>query len=46
MAFWALFAIAVFYNLNIEQINFETTFFHRIIDQLFFVQVLKGYEDQ
>ena len=32
MVFWALFAIAVFYALNIEQIDIKTAFLYGIID--------------
>lgn len=44
MAFHILFAIAAFYNLDIKQMDVKTAFFHGIIDQLFYVEISKGYE--
>ena len=46
MAFQALFAITAFYDLDIEQMDVKTAFLHGIIDQLVYVEVPKGYEDQ
>ena len=46
MAFRALFAIAAFYDLDIEQMDVKTAFLHGIIDQLLYIEVPKGYEDQ
>ena len=37
MAFGALYAIAAFYNLDIEQMDVKTVFFLGIIDQLLYV---------
>ena len=46
MAFRALFAIAAFYNLDIEQMDVKTEFLHGIIDQLLYVEVPRGYEQE
>ena len=46
MVFWTLFAIAAFYDLNIEQMDVKTAFFHGIIDQVFYIKMPKRYEDQ
>ena len=46
MAFRALFPIAAFYDLDIEQMDVKTTFFHDIIDQLLYMEVPKKYEQQ
>ena len=46
MVFRALFAIAAFYNLDIEQMDIKTAFLYGIIDQLLYVEVPKGYEQQ
>lgn len=46
MAFRALFAIATFYELDIEEIDVKTVFLHGIIDELFYNEVPKGYEDE
>lgn len=43
MAFQVLFAIAAFYNLDIDQIDIKTAFFYRDIDQLLYVVLPKGY---
>lgn len=45
MAFRVLFAIAAFYDLNINHINVKTAFLYRAIDQLLFVETPKGYYD-
>ncbi len=44
MAFRALFAIAAFYDLDIEQMDVKTAFLHGIIDQLLYVEVSHGYK--
>ncbi len=44
MAFRALFAIAVFYDLDIEQMDVKTAFLHGIIDQLLYMEVPRGYK--
>ena len=46
MAFRAFFAIAAFYDLDIEQIDVKTAFLYGIIDQLLYVEVPKRYEQQ
>ena len=46
MVFQALFAIAAFYDLDIEQIDVKTAFLHGIIDQLLYMEVPKEYEQQ
>lgn len=44
MAFKILFTIAIYYNLNINQINMKMGFFYRLINQLVYIQILKNYE--
>lgn len=44
MAFRVFFAIAAFYNLDVEQIDVKTAFFHGIIDQLLYIEIPKRYE--
>lgn len=44
MAFKILFAIMVYYDLNIDQMDIKTAFFYRLINQLVYVQILKGFE--
>ncbi len=46
MAFQALFAIAVFYKLDIEQMDIKIAFLHGIIDQLLYVEIPHGYKQQ
>ena len=46
MVFRAFFAIAAFYDLDIEQMDIKTAFLYGIINQLLYVEVLKGYEQQ
>ena len=46
MAFHVLFTIAVFYNLDIKEINIKTDFFHSIIDQLLYMKITKKYDYQ
>lgn len=40
-----LFAIVVFYDLDIDQMNVKTAFWYGTIDQQLFVETLKGYYD-
>lgn len=42
MAFRVLFAIAAYYNLNIDQMDVKTAFLYGMIDQLVYVQNPKG----
>lgn len=44
MAFHVFFAVTAFYNLDIDQINVKTTFLYGLIDQLVYVEILKGTE--
>lgn len=44
MAFRVLFAIAAFYNLDIDQIDVKTAFLYGHIDQLIYVEQRKGTE--
>lgn len=44
MAFRVLFAIVVYYNLDIDQMNIKTAFLYGIIDQLVYIQILKSSE--
>lgn len=47
MAFRVLFAIAAFYDLDIDQMDVKTAFLYGDIDQLLYVELPKGYyEDQ
>ncbi len=46
MVFQALFAIAAFHNLDIEQMDDKTAFLHGIIDQLLYVEISRGYKQQ
>ena len=45
MAFRVLFAIAAYYNLDIDQIDAKTAFLYGMIDQLIYVQIPKGSEN-
>ncbi len=45
MAFWVLFSIAVYYDLNINQMDVKTAFFYSLINQLVYMQISKGLED-
>lgn len=45
MAFRILFAIAAYYNLDIDQIKVKITFFYGLIDQVVYVQIQKGSEN-
>ena len=42
MAFRVLFAIAAYYDLDIDQMDVKTAFLYGIIDQLVYVQIPKG----
>ncbi len=44
MAFCVLFAIAAFYNLDIDQMDIKTAFLYGLINQLIYVEQLKGTE--
>ena len=44
MAFRVLFAIAAFFDLNIDQINVKTAFLYGPINQLVYVEISKGTE--
>ncbi len=43
-AFRVLFAIAAYYNLDINQMDIKTAFLYGMIDQLVYVQIPKGVE--
>lgn len=43
MAFRIFFAIAAFYNLDINQIDVKTAFLYRDINQLLYVELPKSY---
>ena len=45
MAFRVLFAIAIYYDLNIDQMDVKSAFLYGLIDQLVYVQIPKGLED-
>ncbi len=44
MAFHGLFAIAAYYNLDIDQMDVKTAFLYGLIDQLIYVEMPKGTE--
>ena len=44
MAFRMLFAIAAYYDLDIDQMDVKTAFLYGIIDQLVYMQIPKGLE--
>lgn len=44
MAFRVLFAIAAFFDLDINQIDVKTAFLYGLIDQLVYVDIPKGSE--
>ena len=46
IAFRVLFAIAAYYDLDINQIDIKTAFFYRLIDQLIYVEIAKGTETE
>lgn len=41
MTFRALFAIAAYYDLDINQIDEKTAFLYKLIDQLVYIQISK-----
>lgn len=41
MAFRVLFAIAAFFDLDIDQMDIKTAFFYGLNDQLMYVEILK-----
>lgn len=45
MARRVLFAIAAYYDLDINQMNIKIDFLYDLIDQLIYVKILKGLED-
>lgn len=46
MAFRVLFAIAAFYDLDIDQMDVKTAFLYGLIDQLIYVEIPKGLETE
>lgn len=46
MVFKVLFAIAVYYDLEIDQIDVKIAFLYSLIDHLIYIQVPKGSETQ
>ena len=46
MAFKVLFAVAAYFDLNINQIDIKTTFLYGLIDQLVYVNIPKGSESE
>lgn len=46
MAFKVIFAIAVFFDLDINQIDVNITFFYGLINQLVYVEMYKGTETE
>ena len=46
IAFWALFAITVFYNLDIKQVDVKIVFFYDIIDQVLYIEVSCRYKQE
>ena len=46
MAFRILFAIAAFFDLDIEQINIKTAFLYGLINQLVYMEIPKGIESE
>ena len=42
--FYIFFTIAIFYNLDMKQINIKTAFFYNMIDQFLYVKIPKKYE--
>lgn len=46
MAFRVLFAIAAFYDLDIDQIDVKTAFLYGLIDQLIYVKMPKWTETE
>ncbi len=46
MAFRVLFAIAAYFDLDIDQMDVKTAFLYRLIDQLVYVDIPKGSESE
>lgn len=46
MAFWVLFAITAFFDLDIDQINIKTAFLYGLIDQLVYVDIPNGFKTE
>lgn len=44
MAFYVIFAIIVFYNFDINQIDIKTTFLYNLINQLIYIEKPKSIE--
>ena len=44
IAFWALFAIAAHYDLDMDQMDVKTAFLYCLIDQLIYVEIPKRLE--
>lgn len=46
MAFWVLFAMAAFFDLDIKQIDVKTAFLYSLINQLIYINISKGSETE
>lgn len=46
MAFRVLFAVAAFFDLDIDQMDVKTAFLYGLIDQLVYVDIPKGSESE
>jgi len=46
MAFRVLFAIAAYFDLDIDQMDVKTAFLYGLIDQLIYVEIPKGTETE
>ena len=46
MAFRIFFAIAAYYDLDIDQMDVKTAFLYSLIDQLIYVEIPKGTETE
>lgn len=44
MTFRIIFAIAAYYNLDIDQMDVKMAFFYRLIDRLVYVQISKDFK--
>lgn len=44
MVFYVLFAIATFFDLDINQIDVKTAFLYGLINQLIYIEILKETE--
>lgn len=44
MVFYIFFAIAAYYNLNIDQIDIKSTFLYGLINQLIYIEILEEIE--